>query len=79
MANTTYTIKALDATTWEAFAALVDRNNGVFGGCWYVGFRSSGPDDEQRPAIRGGARRRRLRPFRARHSMTRRHGPCHRR
>ena len=25
------TIKALDASTWEAFAELVERNNGVFG------------------------------------------------
>jgi GNAT superfamily N-acetyltransferase len=28
----------LDATTWDAFAELVERNNGVFGGCWCIGF-----------------------------------------
>ena len=33
-----YTIRALDESTWPAFAALVDRNNGVFGGCWCMGF-----------------------------------------
>jgi GNAT superfamily N-acetyltransferase len=33
-----YTIRPLDASTWEAFAELVDRNNGVFGGCWCIGF-----------------------------------------
>jgi GNAT superfamily N-acetyltransferase len=33
-----YTIKALDESTWPAFAALVERNNGVFGGCWCMGF-----------------------------------------
>jgi ribosomal protein S18 acetylase RimI-like enzyme len=33
-----YTIRLLDASTWEAFAELVDRNNGVFGGCWCMGF-----------------------------------------
>jgi hypothetical protein len=33
-----YTVKALDESTWPAFAALVERNNGVFGGCWCMGF-----------------------------------------
>ena len=33
-----YTIKALDESTFGAFAALVERNNGVFGGCWCMGF-----------------------------------------
>src|SRR5205085_3308516 len=39
-----YTIRALDETTWDAFAALVERNNGVFGGCWCVGFHPEGVD-----------------------------------
>jgi hypothetical protein len=34
----TYTVKALDESTWPAFAALVERNNGVFRGCWCMGF-----------------------------------------
>jgi GNAT superfamily N-acetyltransferase len=33
-----YAIKALDESTWDAFAALVEANNGVFGGCWCIGF-----------------------------------------
>lgn len=33
-----YTIRPLDASTWDAFAELVERNNGVFGGCWCIGF-----------------------------------------
>jgi GNAT superfamily N-acetyltransferase len=33
-----YTVKALDESTWAAFAALVERNNGIFGGCWCMGF-----------------------------------------
>jgi GNAT superfamily N-acetyltransferase len=37
-----YTIKALDESTWDAFAALVERNNGVFGGCWCMGFHPDG-------------------------------------
>jgi GNAT superfamily N-acetyltransferase len=42
--ETTYAIKALDETTWDAFAALVEHNNGVFGGCWCIGFHAEGPD-----------------------------------
>jgi len=33
-----YTVRPLDASTWDAFAELVERNNGVFGGCWCIGF-----------------------------------------
>lgn len=29
-----YTIKPLDVSTWDAFCDLVERNNGIFGGCW---------------------------------------------
>jgi GNAT superfamily N-acetyltransferase len=32
-----YTAKPLDADTWDVFAELVERNNGVFGGCWCMG------------------------------------------
>jgi ribosomal protein S18 acetylase RimI-like enzyme len=35
-----YTIRPLGAATWEAFAELVQRNNGIYGGCWCVGFHS---------------------------------------
>jgi hypothetical protein len=33
-----YTVKPLDESTWNGFAALVEANNGVFGGCWCMGF-----------------------------------------
>ena len=49
---TTYTIKPLDETTWAAFAALVEENNGVFGGCWCIGFHAEGGDREATPAQR---------------------------
>lgn len=48
MSAAAYTIKALDESTWPAFAALVERNNGVFGGCWCMGFH---PDDSRDPAL----------------------------
>jgi GNAT superfamily N-acetyltransferase len=44
--NPTYTVKALDESTWEPFADLVERNNGVFGGCWCMGFHSEGVGKE---------------------------------
>jgi GNAT superfamily N-acetyltransferase len=31
-----YTTRPLDASTWDAFAELVERNNGVYGGCWCI-------------------------------------------
>ena len=48
MAEPTYTIKALDRSTWPAFAALVEANNGIFGGCWCMGFH---PDDTTTAAL----------------------------
>jgi GNAT superfamily N-acetyltransferase len=44
MAERRYTVRALDESTWPAFAELVERNNGVFGGCWCIGFHDEGPD-----------------------------------
>ena len=34
----TLTAQPLDASTWDAFAELVERNNGIFGGCWCIGY-----------------------------------------
>ncbi len=33
-----YTISELNASTWDAFADLVERNNGIYGGCWCIGY-----------------------------------------
>ena len=46
-----YTVKALDESTWPAFAALVKRNNGVFGGCWCMGFHPEGVGKETTRAL----------------------------
>jgi len=35
-----YTVKALGAETWDAFARLAERHNGVFGGCWCTWFHT---------------------------------------
>ncbi|MEZ5886371.1 MAG: GNAT family N-acetyltransferase [Paracoccaceae bacterium] len=34
--------RALDETTWAAFARLVEAHNGVWGGCWCMGFHAKG-------------------------------------
>jgi hypothetical protein len=31
-------VRPLDVDTWPAFARLVEANNGVWGGCWCMGF-----------------------------------------
>jgi GNAT superfamily N-acetyltransferase len=36
-----YTTEPLDASTWDAFAELVERNNGIYGGCWCVAFQTA--------------------------------------
>jgi len=45
-------MRALDETTWNAFAALVEQNNGVFGGCWCLGFHPEGGDKGLTPVQR---------------------------
>jgi GNAT superfamily N-acetyltransferase len=44
-----YEVRALDATTWDAFADLVEKHNGCgFGGCWCTWFhtREGRPEGE---------------------------------
>lgn len=36
--GTSYTTRPLGESTWRAFASLVEANNGVWGGCWCLGF-----------------------------------------
>jgi GNAT superfamily N-acetyltransferase len=36
-----HTVRELSASTWPAFAELVERNNGIYGGCWCVAFHSA--------------------------------------
>ena len=44
MPPTDYVIRALDETTWDAYAALVERNGGMVGGCWCMAFHAEGVD-----------------------------------
>ena len=38
----TLTTRMLTPETWDGFAALVEANNGVWGGCWCIGFHPEG-------------------------------------
>lgn len=40
--TTKYVTRALTSGTWDDFAALVEANNGVWGGCWCIGFHPEG-------------------------------------
>ena len=51
MPDRPYSVKALDESTWDAFAALVEHNNGVFGGCWCMGFHPEGVGKDTTPAL----------------------------
>ncbi len=44
--GTRYTTRELTDGTWTDFVALVEANNGVWGGCWCIGFHPEGlPSD----------------------------------
>ena len=42
MADHGYATRPLGASTWDDFAALVEAHDGVFGGCWCMGFHPEG-------------------------------------
>jgi len=60
VAASTYTIKALDRSTWPAFAALVEHNNGIFGGCWCMAFHPEGGDRATQGALNRERKHRRV-------------------
>ena len=43
-----YTIRALDESTWPAFAELVEANGGIFGGCWCMGMHPAREQGDER-------------------------------
>jgi GNAT superfamily N-acetyltransferase len=45
-----YRTSLLTPETWDDFAALVEANNGVWGGCWCMGFHPEGVGNGHTPA-----------------------------
>ena len=54
-----YRIEALGPQTWDAFADLAGRHNGVWGGCWCTYFHR-GVDDSERTQVGNQAYKQRL-------------------
>lgn len=46
--GTSYLVTSLRPETWPAFEALVQRHNGIFGGCWCTWFHGGHPSCEGR-------------------------------
>lgn len=42
-----FIIKALDEDTWSDFARLVEKHNGVWGGCWCLYFHQKGTGSQE--------------------------------
>jgi GNAT superfamily N-acetyltransferase len=41
-----FIVKPLSVETWPAYAELIERHNGVWGGCWCMGFHEGTPEEE---------------------------------
>lgn len=52
-----YTTRPLSAETWDDFSALVEANNGVWGGCWCMGFHVEGFGKAPTPESNRAAKR----------------------
>ena len=53
-----FAIKPLTMATWPAYAALIERHNGVWGGCWCMEFH---PEGKERGSHRRGAKEAKVR------------------
>ncbi len=55
-----YRVEPLGPATWEAFADLAERHNGVWGGCWCTYFHLSPESEEERRGLDHRELKRRL-------------------
>ena len=60
-----FRVRALDASTWPDFAQLVERHNGVWGGCWCLAFHSEGLGQGRTAAQNRSIKEQRVREGRA--------------
>jgi len=67
--------RPLDPTTWPDFAALVERHNGVWGGCWCMAFHEEGANTGGADAHRA-AKQARVREGRAHAALVYADGLC---
>lgn len=45
--STALTVRPLGPDTWDAYARLIERHGGVWGGCWCTWFHPDSPDKRQ--------------------------------
>ena len=69
-------MRALDATTWPDFARLVESQNGVWGGCWCMGFHAEGVGRGHTPEGNRAAKEARVRDGRAHAALVYDGGEC---
>lgn len=62
---TGYQVRALNETTWPDFERLVERHNGVWGGCWCMSFHPEGVGHTKTAAQNRAEKERRVREGRA--------------
>jgi GNAT superfamily N-acetyltransferase len=62
---TSFGARPLDETTWPDFARLVERHNGVWGGCWCMAFHAEGVGRTKTPAQNRSEKEGRVRHGRA--------------
>jgi GNAT superfamily N-acetyltransferase len=61
-----FSVVPLDASTWDQFAELVERNNGIYGGCWCIGYH---PECKLRGVSYKALKKERVCSGRAHHAM----------
>lgn len=59
-------VVSLNASTWGLFAELVERNNGIFGGCWCMG---NHPECRQEGVSHRAIKEERVKSGRAHHAL----------
>lgn len=59
-------IVSLDSSTWDLFAELVERNNGIYGGCWCIGYH---PECGQKDISHRAVKKERVMSGQAHHAM----------
>jgi hypothetical protein len=62
---TSFGVRPLDDTTWPDFARLVEKHNGVWGGCWCMAFHPEGVGRPRTPGQNRCEKERRVREGRA--------------
>jgi GNAT superfamily N-acetyltransferase len=68
--------RPLSEATWPDFAALVERHNGVWGGCWCMGFHEEGVGRHKTPAQNRSEKEGRVRESRAHAALAYDGGTC---